>query len=367
MRLYAAGKAEKNKIVDRLWMDVARGRVSRRTARRVFIRRKAFSGGRDGSLIAGLFGKPFAESVVAAAAVGLCMIVALGFCNMRRSNDALVLRNEALASEKEHLINEKNSLSDDIDELSRTIDAYEKLSEEQKEQLREKEAAIIESREYIEELKEKHKDDIEAATAGERAKLQELADMLSELDIFGGVQSRSGNLYSATREITAAAETVREIFGDTGETDRIIANFENESAEIKYYRDHYPDFMPVNGLCMTSSYGWRRDPFTGEQKFHSGIDIACSTGSSVWASASGTVVEAGENGSYGLCILIDHGNGFKTRYAHLSRILVNVGDTVQKSDRIAYSGMTGRATGPHLHFEVILWGETQHPLNYIGD
>lgn len=190
--------------------------------------------------------------------------------------------------------------------------------------------------------------------------------MINDLDIFDNVVSRSGNLYAATREITVATQTIRSVLGESEEADKVIEHLESEAAEIKYYRDHYPDYYPVSGIAVTSSYGWRRDPFTGESRFHSGLDIACDHGSSVWAAASGTVEYAGELGTYGYCVLIDHGNGYKTRYAHLSKILVKVGEEVQKGERIAYSGMTGRATGPHLHFEVIYNGETKSPLDYIG-
>ena len=98
MRFYAADKAEQKKIVDKLWMDVAEGRVSRKTARKVYVRRKALSGRRVKSGIADIFGKTAHESLGAVAAVALCLIAALGFCHMKRSNDALRVKNSTLAA-----------------------------------------------------------------------------------------------------------------------------------------------------------------------------------------------------------------------------------------------------------------------------
>jgi murein DD-endopeptidase MepM/ murein hydrolase activator NlpD len=363
MRFYAADKKESKKIVDRLWMDVADGRVSKRTARKVYVRRKAFSTRSVRSGIDKIFGRSLIESIGAVCAIGLILAIAIGFCSMRKANEELRLSNENLGEEYTDV---KNTLTANIAALHNVIEDYEKLTAEQKEQLKDREEDILKTKAYIEELEEKHQKDLSEITQAEEAKLQELVDMINDLDIFDSVASRSGDLYLAARETDYAAEIIRNVLGETGQADGLIQHLEEESSEISYYLDHYPDYYPVNGIAVTSSYGWRRDPFTGEPKFHSGLDIGCDHGSSVWASASGTVVEAGEKGSYGYCVLIDHGNGFKTRYAHLSKILVKVGEEVQKGERIAYSGMTGRATGPHLHFEVILNGETQSPLKYIG-
>ena len=366
MRFYAADKAEQKKIVDRLWMDVAEGRVSRKTARKVYVRRKVLSGRRVKSGLADIFGKSVYESLGAVAAVTLCLIAALGFCQMRRSNEALRARNSTLVAEKQALREDIDELNSNIGLLNAAIDRYEQLSEEQKAEIKEKEADILAGKQLIEELKLKHQNDLSAVTEAEEARLQELVDMINDLDIFNDLTSRSGNLYEATREIDAATTTIRRVLGDSELADEVIDHLNSESGKIKYYRNRFPDYFPVDGTSISSSYGWRRDPFTGESKFHKGMDIVCSMNTPVWAAASGTVIEAGENGSYGLNVVIDHGNGIVTRYAHLNKIIVKVGDTVQKSDKIAYSGMSGRATGPHLHFEVIVNGETQNPKYYVG-
>ncbi len=121
----------------------------------------------------------------------------------------------------------------------------------------------------------------------------------------------------------------------------------------------------VSGKRISSPYGTRVHPITGKRSFHEGVDIAATYGNGVYAYSVGKIVEAGWNGGYGNTILIDHGNGLKTRYAHLSKISVRVGQKVNTGDKIGAVGSTGFSTGPHLHFEVTKNGKTKNPLNYI--
>lgn len=121
----------------------------------------------------------------------------------------------------------------------------------------------------------------------------------------------------------------------------------------------------VSGKRISSAYGSRVHPLTGRRTFHDGVDIAAAYGNGVYAFTAGRVVEAGWNGGYGNCILIDHGNGLKTRYGHLSKIYVRRGQKVGTGDKIGAVGSSGVSTGPHLHFEVIKNGKTKNPLNYI--
>lgn len=116
---------------------------------------------------------------------------------------------------------------------------------------------------------------------------------------------------------------------------------------------------PLSSNKITSPYGTR------SRGFHSGIDLAAKTGTSVYAAAGGTVELASWYYGYGNCIVINHGNGVKTRYAHLSAYKVSVGATVSRGQLIALSGNTGNSTGPHLHFEVIINGVTKNPVNYL--
>ncbi len=104
----------------------------------------------------------------------------------------------------------------------------------------------------------------------------------------------------------------------------------------------------------------------GVKEFHTGIDIAAAAGTNILAANSGTVIKAGYNNSYGYMIMIDHGGGIVTLYAHSSKLLVSTGDVVARGQVIALIGSTGRSTGPHLHFEVRVNGAYQNPLNYVS-
>ncbi len=117
---------------------------------------------------------------------------------------------------------------------------------------------------------------------------------------------------------------------------------------------------------ITSYYGWRIHPIFGNNRLHTGIDVGAPYGTNIVAADSGRVVEAGYNGGYGNCVKIDHGNGIETLYAHCSQLVVNVGDTVNRGQIIAYVGSTGNSTGPHLHFEVRVNGGHTNPLGYVN-
>lgn len=121
-----------------------------------------------------------------------------------------------------------------------------------------------------------------------------------------------------------------------------------------------PTFIkPISGGRLSSGFGARWGTV------HQGIDWACSTGTSIMASCGGTVIQAGWYGGYGYCVTIQHGNGMQTRYAHMSRVLVSVGDYVQQGEVIGRSGSTGNSTGPHVHFEIIVNGIKVNPLTYL--
>lgn len=114
---------------------------------------------------------------------------------------------------------------------------------------------------------------------------------------------------------------------------------------------------------ITSTFGWRT--YNGRADNHTGLDFAGAYGSRVIASYSGTVVHASWKGNYGNCVIIDHGNGYKTLYAHNSRLAVKVGDYVEQGDTIAYVGSTGKSSGPHCHFEIIINGVKVNPWKYL--
>jgi murein DD-endopeptidase MepM/ murein hydrolase activator NlpD len=117
---------------------------------------------------------------------------------------------------------------------------------------------------------------------------------------------------------------------------------------------------------ISSPFGTRTDPITGRQQFHAGIDIAAARKSEVVATAHGRVVDRGrDRGGYGKYIEVDHGNGYVTRYAHLAYIKANIGKDVKRGDRLGRVGMTGRATGAHVHYEVRRDGKPIDPKPFL--
>jgi murein DD-endopeptidase MepM/ murein hydrolase activator NlpD len=126
-----------------------------------------------------------------------------------------------------------------------------------------------------------------------------------------------------------------------------------------------PTMVPVVGSWHSSSFGWRLDPFSGQQSFHEGIDFIAEQGTPIKAAAGGVVVYADYHPAYGNMVEIDHGNELITRYAHASRLLVKTGDVVLMGALIAEVGRTGRATGTHLHFEVRQRGAPQNPMQFL--
>jgi len=149
--------------------------------------------------------------------------------------------------------------------------------------------------------------------------------------------------------------------------ERQLAVLENLIATRNLNRKIVPNGRPVLQGWISSYFGGRADPFDGRAAFHKGIDFAAPEGSEVVAVASGIVTWSRDRFGYGKVVEINHGNGLVTRYAHNQKVLVNVGDTVQKGQSIALIGSTGRSTGPHLHFEVLKGGRQVNPISFIGE
>jgi murein DD-endopeptidase MepM/ murein hydrolase activator NlpD len=148
-----------------------------------------------------------------------------------------------------------------------------------------------------------------------------------------------------------------------------LSNIYKEALSNQQFLACKPSINPVSPadpFWLTSSYGYRADPFNGARDWHPGIDISGRTGTDIHASGGGTVVQAGYCAyGYGKQVLIDHGYGYTTRYAHLDEILVKRGETVQRGEVIGKMGNTGRSTGTHLHYEVHRNGQTVNPMYFF--
>jgi murein DD-endopeptidase MepM/ murein hydrolase activator NlpD len=145
-----------------------------------------------------------------------------------------------------------------------------------------------------------------------------------------------------------------------------LSALEQQTAEHTMAFTAFPGRMPADGARFGSPFGNRIDPFTHRLSFHPGLDLVAQTGTPILAAAGGRVVFAGEKSGYGNAVEIDHGNGLITRYGHASRIEVHVGDLVLPRQHIADVGSTGRSTGPHLHFEVLVNGAPVNPVAYLA-
>ncbi len=144
----------------------------------------------------------------------------------------------------------------------------------------------------------------------------------------------------------------------------LLTVVESRLFDQKVRRMMIPTQHPVEGP-LGSAFGWRIDPFTGRSALHTGLDFEAHSGTPILAASGGVVVAQELHPAYGQMIEVDHGNGLVTRYAHASRAWVRKGDLVRRGQKIAEVGTTGRSTGPHLHFEVLVQGVPQDPQKFL--
>ena len=237
-----------------------------------------------------------------------------------------------------------------------------------------------------------HQDDLKRSEAHTRESLNALAVKVGELqarilrlDAFGERLAKSAGIKreefrfeekpgqggpapTPGRELSMAEfqqmlDEISKVLDDRSDKLGVLDSF---LMDDRLTRKTIPTTMPVPMGYYSSNYGYRLDPFTGRQTFHTGVDLIAPPGTPVVAAAGGVVSTVAFVSEYGNIVDVDHDNGLTSRYAHLSKSLVRVGDVVMKGQNIAQVGSTGRATGPHLHFEVREKGIPLNPNKFLS-
>lgn len=207
--------------------------------------------------------------------------------------------------------------------------------------------------------------DLQRVSRQHNEQMASLATLANEVSVAYGINGRAQS--TAEEKLYPGEALTPNIKESIGEYNFL----ESATYSSIYHRYAYqwqahtqPSLWPVDGQ-LRSSFGGRSDPFSGEGTFHTGIDLAAPKGTPVHVTADGVIASAGWAGAYGKLVVVDHGNGLETYYAHLSQFLVLPGQEVLRGQIIALSGGTGRATGPHIHYEVRLGGTPINPYKYL--
>jgi murein DD-endopeptidase MepM/ murein hydrolase activator NlpD len=208
-----------------------------------------------------------------------------------------------------------------------------------------------------------------------QAKLVQLEALGERVSGLAGVNSaelkvapgRGGALVSghplSMQELQATLSDLDQL---TSQNTDLLTVMESRLFDQKIRNMMVPTQQPVKAGHVGSSFGWRIDPFTGRSALHTGLDFQADPGTPILAAAGGVVVAQEVHPAYGNMVEIDHGNDLITRYAHASKVWVRIGDLVKRGQKIADVGTTGRSTGPHLHFEVMVQGVPQDPQKFLA-
>lgn len=241
----------------------------------------------------------------------------------------------------------QESISVEISEINLKI----KEQEEKQIAIKEKQEEIVSAKNSVVAIQNKEEEKRNELLALQNEKINSIASLENNSK---SINDEIEELESHNSELEAELDRIiNSVAGGTGSND----NIESLPGESGFLR-------PISGR-ITSYYGYRVNPVTGQYKLHKGIDYAGNYGDPIKASKSGVVEYSGWISGYGNTIILGHGNGVQTLYPHAQTLNVSYGDTVSQGDVIATVGSTGNSTGPHLHFEIRINGEAVDPLNYI--
>lgn len=284
--------------------------------------------------------------------------------NYKRQASIVEERIKQITEEKEWLssdaLSEKISLNEAL--LQRDIAASER--DELKDQLREMEKII----------KDIKAAEIEVLEKVEKIASREMGKIKNAFNSINVPLKKSGLYFNALANSKKGANSggpyipaPQQRLKDKKLNDKISKIF-GDVDKWEYYKEvaeYVPLGKPVWSYWVTSNYGSRSDPFNGKSARHKGVDLASRTGNKIKIRARGKVTRAEYAGGYGNLVVVDHGNGFQTKYAHLNKIYVKKGDYVEVDDTLGEVGTTGRSTGPHLHYEVLYQGRNVDPMPFI--
>ncbi len=217
--------------------------------------------------------------------------------------------------------------------------------------------------------------DVMAKRLGEmQAKMVQLEALGERVAGLAGVSPKEikSSMGSGGALVGSRSLTMEELQGTLADLDKItdqrvdlMTLMESRLFDLKIKKLMVPTQQPVVGGALGSSFGWRIDPVNGQSALHTGLDFPAAQGTPIVAAAGGVVVTQEYHPAYGNMLEIDHGNDLITRYAHASKVLAKKGDLIKRGQKIAEVGSTGRSTGSHLHFEVLVQGVFQDPQKFL--
>jgi len=217
--------------------------------------------------------------------------------------------------------------------------------------------------------------ELEATIAEVQGRLDEFEERTSRLALASGMEAQevgfsgtggNGTRVGAGGPYDRLPESPEALAAQGRWVERQLELVEGHLSDQEHLLASTPTIAPAVGL-ITDGFGRRKDPFTGRQAFHRGLDLSARRGTPIKAPADGIVVFAGRNGGLGRTVRISHDFGFTTVYGHLDEISVEAGDEVHRGQELGLMGNSGRSTGPHLHYEVHVEGKAVNPLYYILD
>ncbi|MFC1785839.1 M23 family metallopeptidase [Candidatus Neomarinimicrobiota bacterium] len=201
------------------------------------------------------------------------------------------------------------------------------------------------------------------------ADLPEIDESVRELGVGGVVVNKNTKIDNLLPDFASTITSLElDIDALTRKVKLELSSYEDIYDKVQENSDRIksiPTIRPVNGGYLNAGFGYRIDPFDRVNRFHYGQDITANNGTPIYAPADGVVKIARYMGGFGKSLKIDHGFGYTTFYAHLSKFSIKRGNQIKRGDLIGYIGNTGRSTGPHLHYEVHYYGKPQNPLDYF--